>query len=634
MLWSLALVPLIAGAALAAGPRSRRALGLVAAGVLLPTLALAVLASLHGWTGTLTWGAQLQLTAALTVQSAVVAVLVPLVALAVLVYAAAHEDHQDLRRLMAVMLVFVGGMELLVIADDFLTLLIGWELVGACSWALIGHDWRERGNPASGLYAFVTTRLGDLGLFLAAMVLYAATGTFAFDALASVPSPWLEVIAAGVILSAAAKSGQIPFAPWLFRAMDGPTSVSALLHAATMVAAGAYLVIRLAPLLHGAAGFSETLLLIGLVTALAGGLVSAVQNHAKKLLAASTSAHFGLMLVAVGAGYPGVALLHLVAHAGFKALLFLCAGIAGERADGFGLHRPGLGRALPMVAGLSGVGTLALAGVPPLGAAWTKEAIMASSADAGLWSLAGVIVAGGLSAVYAARFQLLAYGRRDDDRSSAGTPAPGEYAGLGLLALLTLALSLLWLPGVRHGIARMLDLRLAHAALAETLVSLAIVAAGLVAGAVLARRVPRLGTGPVTRIAADWLGLAALIRIGVTAPFARLARLAAAGDDRLVDGGIRMTAAFGARLARLTAARDDRLVDGAIRMTAALGAWLARSTDRVGERLADGIPEGSAWLVAVSGHRLRRLQSGLSHQYYALLGIGAAVIVVFLLLGS
>lgn len=633
MLWLLALVPLIAGAVMGVGPRSRGLLGLAAAGALVATLLLALLASAHGWTGTMDWSAHLHLSAALTLHSAVVAMLVPFIALAVMIYAAAHEERGGLRRLMAMMLVFVGGMELLVIADDFLTLLIGWEIVGACSWALIGHDWRDRDNPASGLYAFLTTRLGDLGLFLAAMALFAATGTFAFDVLSSLSSPYLEIVAAGVLVSAAAKSGQLPFAPWLFRAMAGPTSVSALLHAATMVAAGAYLVIRLAPLLHGAAGFSETLLLIGLVTALVGGLVGLLQHHAKKLLAASTSAHFGLMLVAVGAGYPGVALLHLVAHAGFKALLFLCAGIAGERADGFGLSRLGFGRALPAVAGLSAVGALALAGIPPLGGAWTKEAIISSSAQVGLWPLAGVILAGGLSAAYAARFQLLAYGR-SGDLAAAAAPARGEYAGLGLLALFTLALSVLWLPGVRTAIADVLDLRLPHASLAETLASMVVVASGLVVGVLLARRSPRLGTQPPSQIAADWLGLPSLIRACITRPFVRLAQFAADSDDRLVDGGIRLTAALGTWLARLTAGSDDRLVDGGIRLTAALGTWLARSTDRFGERIADGIPEGSAWLVGVSGSRARRLQSGLSHHYYALLSFGAALIVLVLLLGS
>src|SRR3546814_2179969 len=131
--------------------------------------------------------------------------------------------------------------------------------------------------------------------------------------------------------------------------MAGPTSVSALRHAAAMVAAGAYLLARLHPMLGHAPAFAGAVIAVGLTTAVAGGLVALLQNHAKKLLAASTSAHFGLMFVAVGAGYPGVAVLHLVAHAGFKALLFLAAGVAGEHAGCYALDRDRLGRALPVM---------------------------------------------------------------------------------------------------------------------------------------------------------------------------------------------------------------------------------------------------------------------------------------------
>src|SRR3546814_3641355 len=126
-------------------------------------------------------------------------------------------------------------------------------------------------------------------------------------------------------------------------------------------------------MLGHAPAFAGAVIAVGLTTAVAGGLVALLQNHAKKLLAASTSAHFGLMFVAVGAGYPGVAVLHLVAHAGFKALLFLAAGVAGEHAGSYALDRLQLGRALPVMTALAAIGTLALAGVPPLGGAWTKE---------------------------------------------------------------------------------------------------------------------------------------------------------------------------------------------------------------------------------------------------------------------
>jgi len=632
MLWWLSIIPVIGAGITMASPQRRLALGLVACSTLLLTLVSALVAIIQNWSATFFWNDTLVLTAALPAFSAVLAVLVPFVSLAVLSYAAAHEAETGLHRLLGLLLVFVGGMELVVIAADFLTLLIGWEIVGACSWALIGHDWRDEENPRAGLYAFVTTRFGDLGLFVAAMAAFAATGSFAFNALPAAGSPWLGIIAAGVLVSAAAKSGQLPFSPWLFRAMAGPTSVSALLHAAAMVAAGAYLLIRLASPLGAAPGFPEAAMAVGLLTALAGGLVGLLQNHAKKLLAASTSAHYGLMFAAVGAGYPGVALLHLTAHAGFKALLFLSAGIAGERAGSFALHKMGYGRILPVVAILTAFGTFALAGVPPLGGAWTKEAVTSAAGNLSPWALAGAVIAGGLSAVYAVRFQLLAYGGGKtgaDERK----PRIGEYAGLSLLAFLTLALSLLWLPSVREPFSSLIGVRLPESTTFDTVLSLALVATGLLLGAVLVKRVPALGSeGPLCK-ASDWLGVPVLVSTIVIRPTETLASLAAHADDHMLDGGIRATAAFSEWLSRLASQADDRMIDGGIRATAAFTEWLSRVGNRVGERGADAIPEGTIQLVGLAGGNVRRLQTGFSHHYYALMAAGMAATVIILLLG-
>ena len=185
MLWLLAIVPLAGAAAIAVTHvRRRSSLGVLACLVLASTLALAASAVVGDWSGTSTWNGLLRLRAALTPLSALVAVLVPAVALPVLGYAAMHEEARGLARLVALLLAFVGAMELLVIADDLLTVLIGWELVGACSWALIGHEWRDIANPRSGVYAFLLTRAGDLGMFAAAMAAFAGAGSFAYADLA------------------------------------------------------------------------------------------------------------------------------------------------------------------------------------------------------------------------------------------------------------------------------------------------------------------------------------------------------------------------------------------------------------------------------------------------------------------
>lgn len=605
MLWSLPLLPVIAGAALlASGIRSRRSLGALAVAAQLLTVLVAAIAIDGRWTASLVWNQTLHLEAALTPLSAVVAALVPVIATPIVLYAAMHEAEAGLPRLIALLLVFVGGMELLVVAADFLTLLIGWEVVGAISWALISHRWHEKENPPAAAYAFVTTRFGDLGLFVAAFTTFAGSGSFAYEALGKLTDGELQLVAAGLLVSAAAKSGQLPFAPWLFRAMAGPTSVSALLHAAAMVAAGVYLLARLEPDLAHAAGFSQATLAVGLVTAIGGGVVALLQSHAKKLLAASTSMHYGLMLVAVGAGYPVVAILHMVAHAAFKALMFLVAGTAGEAAGTFALHRMRVGRLLPLAAALSAIGALALAGIPPLGAAWTKEAIVSAAGHAGSWLAVAVAVVGGFGAAYAARFQILAYGGHN---APAGTrPTLAEHAALLYLAVLTLLLGVLWLPTVREMTAVVLGREIPGSKTWELVISLALLGAGLVAGWFVARRFPALGTAGALAQAANWLGLPTLIRATVTQPVERFAAAAARFDDDVVDAAVR----------------------------ALVPARLARFGDRIGERVADGIPECAARLVSVSGRDIRRLQTGMSHHYYLLLVAGSAVAAAILILGS
>jgi NADH:ubiquinone oxidoreductase subunit 5 (subunit L)/multisubunit Na+/H+ antiporter MnhA subunit len=635
MVWTLALLPALTGAALvAAAPRSRGVLALTAGVALAMTLALALMGAVAGWVGAHAWGGPLVLTAALPVAAGVVAVLVPAIALPVTVYAAAHEQGPGLARLIGLLLVFVGGMELLVIASDLLTLLIGWEIVGACSWALIGHRWRDARTSASGRYAFVMTRFGDLGLFLAAMAAYAGTGAFAYADLAGLEGVPLVLVAFGILVSAAAKAGQVPFSPWLFRAMDGPTSVSALLHAATMVAAGSYVLIRLEPVLGGAPGFHAAAIAVGLTTALAGGVVAVVQDHAKKLLAASTSAHYGLMIVAVGAGYPDVALVHLVVHAGFKALLFLVAGSAGERAGTYALHAQGLGRELPGFAAFSAVAALSLAGVPPMGGGLSKEAITTAAGHVTPWLAGGVILAGALSAAYAARFHVLAYRGMSDPPGDGPRPGRLEQGAAGALAVLTLATAMLWLPAVKDWLDTALGIALPKAGLVELVLSLILIGVGLLAGAFLARRLPTLGTAATPAAVGDWLGLPGLVEAAAVRPFARLAAGAAWLDDSVLDALPRGVARGARGLRRGLARADGRAVDGGVRATAAFGLWLAAVGNRIGEAIADGLPEGTGRLILLSGGDLRRLQTGLSHHYYALLAGGALVLILTLVVLS
>jgi NADH-quinone oxidoreductase subunit L len=635
MLWLVPLFPIVAGAVIAtARDRPRVWLGTVAVVTLGTTLALAMLAATQGWTATLIWSDTIRLSASLTPLSAAVALMVPTVALAVVFHATQHEAMQGVGRLTGLMILFTGGMQLVLVAGDLLTLLIGWELIGACSWALIAHKWRDIQNPQSGLYAFVVTRFGDLGLFAAAMALFAGTGSFDYAGIATLTGPMQFIVAYGILLSAASKAGQVPFAPWLFRAMAGPSSVSALLHAATLVAAGAYILARLHPSLSAVPGWQATTVAVGLATALAGGVTGVLQNHAKRLLAASTSAQLGFMFVAIGAGYPSLAALHLIVHATFKAPLFLVAGAAGDATGSYRLDRMRLGRIMPLIAGFSVIAAAGLAGLPLTGGGWSKEEIVKAAEHANFWLSVGVMVGGALSATYATRFVLLAFGRRsEDDRHIARAPW-AETLGIAGLATLTLATGLLWLPPLSDTLVTALGFNLPEGSTLGLVLSLICVAAGLASGIYLVRHKPALGRTGAAATASDWLGLPTLIRWAVVQPCDALARAAARFDDDILDAGPRGVAALARRVSAVIAATDNQVVDRGVRATAAFGDWLARIADRFGEALSDGIPEGTADITGMLGREARRLQSGLSHHYYAYIVGGVFVVVAILATGA
>ena len=256
-----------------------------------------------------------------------------------------------------------------------------------------------------------------------------------------------------------------------------------------------------------------------------------------------------------------------------------------------------VGRALPLLAGLTAIAALVLAGVPPLGAGWTKEAVIAAAGHAGPVLALAVIVAGGLSAAYAARFYLLVFGRAD------GTSAATAYWEVGAIALLvaaTASLALLWLPGAERWLNAIFNLSPPAAASWEGIASLLAVAIGLYAGGWLARRYASLADQPMAVAVGHWLGLPRLIQIAVVAPTEAVAQWAARTDETVVDALPRGVATFSLALARLGG--------------------------RAGEWLADGLAEGSARLIGFGGADTRRLQTGLSHHYYALIAVGFALL--------
>lgn len=645
MAWSLVLLPLVAGpflwwAGARAGATARSAWhGVAAVTVLVGDLLLAALAAAQGASGSYDVGAGLVLVADLSPPANVVAVLVPAIAACVVAWAAAHETRSGLARLLGLLVTFVGAMQLLVVAGDLLTLVVGFELVGGLSWALVGHDWRDPATPRAAAHAFNATRAGGLGLFVAAGAAWSASGSLAFDGLDAVAGAPLHAAVAGILLAAVAKSAQGPFAPWLFSAMAGPTSVSALLHSSTMVAAGAYVLVRLFPVLDRVAWFGPVTIAIGLVTALAGGVVALLQSHAKKLLAASTSAQYGLMLVAVGAGYPAVAIAHLVVHAVFKAQLFLSAGVAMHAVGSPDLGRMRLGRQLRTTAALTAAGSLALGAVPPLGGAWSKETVVAAAGHIAPGLAVAVVVAGGLSAAYATRFQLLAYGPvragSPGPRQLAHTPSTVEQATIGLLGLASVLLGTLWIPPLRHAAARLLDGALAEGPAWELATSLAVVAVAVYTMWSLddRGRLGHVGTAGATAAWGDWLGMPAVIRGGVVDPALALARALARFDDRVVDGVVGAMAAGARGAATGAATLLEPALDALPRGTAAAGRGIARVSTRVAERGVEGSVAAVAWFVERAGSDARRTHTGMVHHQFVVIVVGLGLVAVAAVVG-
>ncbi len=291
---------------------------------------------------------------------------------------------------------FAGGMLVLVSAPNLVQLIVGWELVGVASYLLIGHWWEDHANNAAATKAFITNKIADIGLFLGVIIAGLTVGSFritdVLDAVRAGDSALAEVgfwVGLALFIGAMGKSAQMPFHVWLPDAMAGPTPVSSLMHAATMVTAGVYLLGRMFPIYYGEgaiAGEVRTwIILVGGATLLFTGLIALVQDDIKKVLAYSTLSQLGYMTAAMGAGAYTAGLFHLFTHAFFKGLLFIAAGsvIHGVHSNNMS-DMGGLRKYMPSTYRTFLIGSLALAGIFPLAGFWSKDEILASiSYDAG-----------------------------------------------------------------------------------------------------------------------------------------------------------------------------------------------------------------------------------------------------------
>ena len=279
---------------------------------------------------------------------------------------------------------FVFSMLLLVMSSNFLVMFFGWELVGLSSYLLISFWSQKPAAAKAGNKAFVINRIGDFGFLIGLMIILNTFNTFDFYAViqgtTNVSENTITTISLFLLLGAFGKSAQFPLFSWLPDAMEGPTPASALIHAATMVTAGVFMLVRISPMLQHSVTASIVIISFGLLTALIAAFSAMNQYDIKKVLAYSTISQLGFMFIAIGAGAYVAAIFHLVTHAFFKALLFLGAGavIHSMHHEQDMRKMGGLRKRMPITAGMMGIGTLAISGIPPLAGFWSKDEILAS----------------------------------------------------------------------------------------------------------------------------------------------------------------------------------------------------------------------------------------------------------------
>jgi NADH-quinone oxidoreductase subunit L len=535
------------------------------------------------------------------------------------VYSIGYMEHDPgRRRFFGYLNLFIAAMLLLVLADNYLVLYVGWEGVGLASYLLIGF-WQFKPSAAvAAKKAFVVNRVGDAGLTIAILLMFAAFGTVSFTGVFSGTG------AAGtgvdtalgllLLLGACGKSAQVPLQSWLLDAMEGPTPVSALIHAATMVTAGVYLLVRSNPILFYSSTARLAITVVGAVTLLFGAIIGCAKDDIKKSLAGSTMSQIGYMTLGAGLGPVGYifAIAHLVAHGFFKADLFLGAGsVMHGMNDEVNMRRfGGLARLMPMTFGAFLVGYLAIIGIPPFSGFFTKDGIIEAAWDKGGTSgailTAAAILGAGLTAFYMTRMVLMTFQgqrrweeevpperRETPETETPGTaPHPHESPSVMIWPMILLSLG-------------------------------SIVAGGflVINGRFANFLAPVTGPAPAAHAIFTGPGLIALalVLIGVAIGWLMYGR---AEVPAMAPRGNLLT----------RAARQD-LYGDAFNESVLMrpGQWLTRLSVYFDGRGIDGLVNTSAAAVGGSSGRLRRVQTGFVRSYALSMFFGAALLVAALL---
>ncbi|WP_328861444.1 NADH-quinone oxidoreductase subunit L [Streptomyces sp. NBC_00306] len=534
------------------------------------------------------------------------------------IYSIGYMEHDERRRrFFGYLNLFLAAMLLLVLADNYLLLYVGWEGVGLASYLLIGF-WQHKPSAATAAKkAFLVNRVGDMGLSIAIMLMFTTFGTFAFgpvlEATGETSEGKLTAIGLMLLLAACGKSAQVPLQSWLGDAMEGPTPVSALIHAATMVTAGVYLIVRSGAIFNAAPDAQLAVVIVGAVTLLFGAIVGCAKDDIKKALAGSTMSQIGYMILAAGLGPIGYAfaIMHLVTHGFFKAGLFLGAGsVMHGMNDEVDMRRyGGLRKYMPVTFVTFGLGYLAIIGMPPFSGFFSKDKIIeaAFAYDDGIrgWIFGGIALLGaGITAFYMTRVMIMTFfGEKrwqpteSDSDSAAGSghdPHPHESPRSMTIPMIVLAFGSVFAGG--------------FFSIGDRFVNW------------LAPVTEFEHPHPVISVPAITACTIAMLLIGVAIAWAMYGR--------------KPVPVVAPRASLLTrAARRDLYQDDINHVVLVRGGeHLTRSLVYVDHTLVDGVVNGTAASVGGLSGRLRKLQNGYARSYAVSMFGGTAVLIAATLL--
>jgi NADH-quinone oxidoreductase subunit L len=627
--WLIPLLPLVSFFLIALGgkraPLRGASIGILAVGVSWVMSAILffqfLTESTHGVERSMTWfdvgSFHVELGMSVDGLAAMMFLVVTTVSLLVHVYSTSYMEHEPrFTWYFAALSLFTGSMLTLVIANNLFQMLVGWELVGVCSYLLIGHFWEEKENSSAAIKAFITTRTGDVPFVFGIFVLTVAAGTANIGEINHIAESGVVsagVLTAGAVLlfgGAIGKSAQFPLHTWLPDAMAGPTPVSALIHAATMVVAGIYMVGRMFPVFDASGSALTLVALIGGITMMVGALIALVQDDIKRVLAYSTISQLGYMVAALGIGAYTAAFFHLFTHAFFKALLFLGAGSLIHAAHSNNMSdMGGMRRFMPTTYRTFLIGSLALAGIPPLAGFWSKDEILADAASHGHTV---VLVVGVLTAVLTAFYmgramRLTFFGEYRGHGEPHESPRPMTVPLL-ILAGLSVVAGFIGLPWIDGGFRTLVHLPGAehvefNVAIAGITVALALLAIAVAWRLYPGDRDPVLRMGPLSRVLERKLYLDDIYERGIVRPI-----------QYRVSAGVYWT--------------NQYILDGIVNGTAWLTRKLGIATNAVDKHVVDGVVNRVGVATGWTGGLLRYVQSGNVQRYAVVLFAGVAILAV------